>query len=628
MKVVSWDGNVINDVVNYSSSLEVGAHTPVGLIPGVVPREKGPLVGGATTPVRYFVMRTVIASTADKRALQAQWYRWFWPERRRIGPLVVEDDDGSNERYVQALPMDITHDPDGDGYILLTTFVLHDEPAWRSVIEDTDTWAIIASGQTIDITNGSADRNEDAYPNFTITPNADKSSNQILGVFVPVRWRSNQAATNYPYDIANASFNTAALVTAGKMQADGDDIRVILDGEETDYWLHGMNTSATKIWCVLDFQPSQEFTLSATRSSGSTNDIAVSENIDALPSVGLVQIDSEIFSYSSKDNSARLLKGITPAAKNTSAAGHSSGATVVWIQHDITILYGDSSAAAYSSDAARKPIFNLGTSTNTSWVYEDFFEDGVSRPASWGFSTAGWSEKYGGNQHSAANPYGELGIATNAPGSKDYNSAWILYHPCGILGANFTNGQMFQAASLTAWTTGIRSSIDGNVYTSQYSIPKPTVVNTWQTWSQNVASLPASTRYIALWHQGHTTLNRIRKVECADVVVTLDSGRTPTSSIGSESNSYQLRATLSNLTTGEALQITFDMALGTGLQIATDEQRIVHLVDGSLQYRAVLPDDQRDSLLRLQPGINTLEWVDPGTTDVTLNLSWRKRWVN
>jgi len=628
MKLVSWDGHNINDA-NYESSLEVGAHTPAGVLPGIVQQEDGAEVGGATTAVRYFVIRTAIPAEGDKRARQAQWYQWFRPRSRRIAPLVVEDDDGENERFVYALCADVTHDPDGDGWVLVTMLVVHGEPEWQSVVEDTATWAITGSGQTTVVTNGGTERNEDAHPVYTITPNADKSSNQIRGVFVPVRWRSDQAGVDYGYDIADGAFNTAALVTAGKMQADGDDIRVVVDGALTDYWLSGMNTTATKVWCVLDFAPRQEFSLSSSRSSGSTSDIVVGQDISAMPGVGLLKIDNEVFSYTSKDIAVRTFKGVTPAAKNTAAASHSAGATVIWVQHDIMITYGDASATAYPSNAARRPIFNLASSTNTSWVYEEFAEEGVSRPGAWGFSAFSYAERYGGNQHSTANPYGELGIATNASGAKVFSAAWILFHPCGVASANFTNGQMFHASSVTVWSTGIRSSVDGNSYVTRYSIPKPTAAGAWQSWSQNVTGLPSGTRYVALWSQGNTTLNRVRKVECADVTVVLDSSQTPTSSIGSESNSYQLRARLANATTGEALDITFDMALGSSLEIDTDTLRVTYLADGSRQYQSIMPDEQqRDSLLRLQAGANTLQWTDPGTTNVTVQMGWRKRWVN
>ncbi len=151
---------------------------------------------------------------------------------------------------------------------------------------------------------------------------------------------------------------------------------------------------------------------------------------------------------------------------------------------------------------------------------------------------------------------------------------------------------MHQAAALTTWQTGIRSSLDGSSYTTRYTIPRPTVKDTWQSWSQNVTGLPSGTRYVALWHEGNATVNRIRRIECADVTVTLDSSKTPTSSIGAEGNAYQLRARLANLTTGESLVINFDMALGSSLEIDTDTLRVTYLADGSRQFQAVTPDGQ------------------------------------
>ncbi len=193
---------------------------------------------------------------------------------------------------------------------------------------------------------------------------------------------------------------------------------------------------------------------------------------------------------------------------------------------------------------------------------------------------------------------------------------------------NFTNGQMYQGGSLTTWSTGIRSSLDGSSYVTRYSIPKPTAANTWQSWSQNVTGLPSGTRYVGLWHEGSATVNRTRKIEGADATVSLDSSKTPTSSIGSEASSYQLRARLANLTTGEAVDIDFDMELGSSLEIDTDSLRVTYLEDGSRQYQAVTPDAPRDAMLRLAPGANTLEWTDAGTTDVTVGVVWRKRWIN
>lgn len=629
MRLVSWHGHNINDETNYRSSLEVGGHTPAGVEPGIVLREDGALVGGAVTAARYLVIRTTIPASGDKRALQAQWYGWFRPRSRRIAALVVEDDDGGNERFMDAMPIDVTHEADGDGWVLLTTMAVHDEPELKSVVEDSDSWSITASGQTKGITNGGA-RNGDAFPVYTITPGENKDGNQGLGVFCAARWRSNGTGVDYCYDIVNGGWNTAALVGAGKMQADGDDIRVVVDGVETDYWLSGMNSAATKVWTVLQFQPKREFTLTAGRSSGSTSDIVVTEDVAGMPGVGLLMIDSEIFSYTSVDTVARAFRGVSAGAKDSTAAGHSAGAAVVWIQRDILITYGNPAATAYPSNPARKPMFNLASSTNTSWVYEEFFEEGASRPGAWAFTVEWRGEKYGGNQMAAANPYGELGMkSVSAASTKDWTGMyWSLNNPCGIVSANFTSGEFYYNRTLD-WNPrlSVYSSTNGAVKTESYLVPR-SGANVWQAWSQNV-TLVSGARFVYLWLQGWTNNATLLRGEASAVTLALDSSLTPTVALSGEASSgYQLRARLANVTTGEALDISFDMALGSSLEIDTDSLRVTYLEDGSRHYQAIMPDAPRDALLRLAPGANTLMWTDEGTTDVAVGVVWRKRWVN
>lgn len=54
--------------------------------------------------------------------------------------------------------------------------------------------------------------------------------------------------TNYPYQL---SINTSALITAGKLQADCDDLRFTNNAEDTELYyelVSGCNTTATQIW--------------------------------------------------------------------------------------------------------------------------------------------------------------------------------------------------------------------------------------------------------------------------------------------------------------------------------------------------------------------------------------------
>lgn len=65
---------------------------------------------------------------------------------------------------------------------------------------------------------------------------------------------------NQPYQLG--PINTAALVTAGQLQADGDDLRIYCEGKELRRNLIAINTPATFVWVVLpDIMPGQAVTL-------------------------------------------------------------------------------------------------------------------------------------------------------------------------------------------------------------------------------------------------------------------------------------------------------------------------------------------------------------------------------
>jgi len=146
------------------------------------------------------------------------------------------------------------------------------DPIWRSSIEYSETWLITASGQTKAITNSGR---IDIFPKFEITPTTVKSGGGGYRRWVPVYNQGSEIFTKYPINIADNGtgsgvLDTATLVTAGKMQSDGSDLAVKVDGNFTDRYLYGINTSATKVWINLDLRPGIEFTLLAAILSGDT----------------------------------------------------------------------------------------------------------------------------------------------------------------------------------------------------------------------------------------------------------------------------------------------------------------------------------------------------------------------
>ena len=135
------------------------------------------------------------------------------------------------------------------------SLVVHGDVRWREVTPATDSWDITASGQTDTRTNSGADV---AYPIIDITPTDAKTGDYLYKVYVPIRWRVSKAASNYPLDIVNNGLNTAALVSGSKMQADGDDLRVWVNGIEVDRWLQDINNATTQVWVNLDWEPLEE----------------------------------------------------------------------------------------------------------------------------------------------------------------------------------------------------------------------------------------------------------------------------------------------------------------------------------------------------------------------------------
>ncbi len=345
--ILTWDGNNINDGASYQSGFRPGLDWGLPDVQAVLAPRTGrwPLVAGIARPGwRLQIEITVVG--ADLRALRDQLMRWFDPEDETPHALVVEDSD-SNELYVMAICETLQPLMDGSlaadrGFI--ATLAVHNDVRWRTTSETTGFEAVVASGQTWWVAN---DGTDDAYPEYVIDPYLAKTGSYLYKRWIPVIWRAGAPYTRYPTDITNDSFATDALVGAAKMQADGDDLRVWVDGAEVDRWLDGINTATTKVWVNLDFQAVQQATLAAAiAGAGAVDTIDVNESVSGFPSAGILLIGTEAFTYTGKNNSLRRFTGVTRSARGTAAGAHAINDAVWWVQHDIWILYGNAAATA------------------------------------------------------------------------------------------------------------------------------------------------------------------------------------------------------------------------------------------------------------------------------------------
>lgn len=503
---------------------------------------------------------------------------------------------------------------------IVASLVVDGSVRWRSRDGDVHVWDITSGADDETVT---VDSDDDVYPVLRLTPAQAKTSGYAYRRWVPVIWTADEAYANYPYMLG--TFDTAALVTASKAQADGDDWRVMVDGTEKDRWFGDSGTSqfnqaATKTWVNLSFQAGWEGTLEAAIGSGDTVDsIDVCEDISAAASAGILVIyhgaSYEAFTYTGKNDAERRFTGVSRAAKGTSALALSAADAVHWVQHDVWLLYGNGSASAPSQDDDYKPIFELDTSTNTSWVYEEFGEDDGLRTGAWVSQVLDGSPTfYNGNQGGNADPWDEIGI------SCDYaEGRWYLYNPCGVTNANFTNGEKY-AGFKEFWGGYIRSSADGSTYTTEYAIPAPNSDATWEAWFRNEAI--ANKKYVALLLIVFPTL----QLEVADCTVTLDSSNTPTHEIGSELGNYSLDCVIENETTGDSIALGLIMGLDETLEVDTDNKTVTLLEDGSGQQQAFAAvGGARRDWLRLVDGANALSFTDTGTVELEIVLVWDRR---
>ena len=631
--IVSWDTHNINDDVNYRAGFRPGLDWGLPDVQAILARRTGrwPLVAGIARPGWRLQLEIVVVG-ADLRALRDQLLYWFDPEDETPKALVIEDSN-SNELYVMAI-CEMLQPMMSEGLAadaaFVATLAVHNDVRWRKAGAEThQNDSIVASGGTWDVDNKGTD---DAYPEIDIDPILAKTGSYLYRRWIPVIWRAGWPYTRYPTDICNDSFNTQALVTAVKMQALGEDLRVWVDGVEVDRWLDGINTTTTKVWVNLNFQAVQQATLAADIAGGGTVDtIDVNEPVNGFPSAGILLIGTEAFTYTAKNNSLRRFTGVIRAARGTSAGGHSAGAVVWWVQHDIWILYGNAAATAPSVDGNYEPAFELDHSVNTSWVYEEFGENDGLRPGQWTQATLFDSPyHYTANHATYADPWSEIGI-------RCLPTAWgryKLWNPCGISDANFTNGEKYvEYLTASAFIVEICSSSDGVFWTLEYAVPLPGAASSWEAWSRNEALTVPST-FVALDVRNDlpSFLSYDCRAEAADVTLTFYAGYVPATSIGSEQGNYLLDCEIENTETGDKIRLAFTGDIGTmELHVNTDEKTVRNIGIGTgedtNEFQALtLVDGPRRDWLRLVPGINTLRFTDAGTNGVNIYTHFEQRY--
>src|SRR5574339_891626 len=418
----TWNSLNINDGTYLSAYFPPGQRMNLSANPIYVerasdfPKLTGRVLGAARLTIGIQILPNAAINTY--RETIKQYFNVTDSNRHNL-VVVDADDSDSTEYYVTGFPTQMNHH--GNEQNIFDISLSLEYPYWQSVSSVSDSWDITASGDSDPIVNTG---NINVPPIFTITPTTTKTAGLKYRRYVSI-YNNMDKSINVPLDVTNGGLDVQSLINANKMQADGDDFRVWIDGGFADRWLYGMDSDSdpAKCWVNYDLQPRHEAITSATFDSDDTTislvhtrkSLSFLETLNIMPNKTL-WIDSEALVYSDSDIDFLnyQINNLSRGQKGTTAVSHSSASTIRHIEHDTWIMYGDSDLASQDVDSDFQPIFDL-SSTNNQWSFTYYYDSEINRPGAWKpeiqSSRTNLSYPFTGNQNSFSNPATQLGLA-------------------------------------------------------------------------------------------------------------------------------------------------------------------------------------------------------------------------
>ncbi len=642
LALVSWNGHNINDNTPYMSVIPPVQVANLSNSPILVNRAMdypflSTFIKTAST-ISFEIFITAGNDINAKRELLKQYF--FGDDNRHY--LIAQDGDDSNRQYYRTgFPVTlISQGNDKPNAFVIS--IATDYPYWQQVTATADSWDITASGDRDVIANVG---NLPIKPVFTITPTTTKTKGLKYQRYIPIY---NNLDISYisPYELTDGGLDVQTLIDAGKLQANGNDLRVWQDGTFSDRWLYGVDSDSDpgKVWENLSLSPRAEGVTGATFDSDDTTLVfsATRANLSFLRELKSVSnhtllIDSELVVYSPSyiDFLNFQITSITRGAKYTTAVSHSASATVRHIERDTSLLYGDSDLGSQDVDNSLNPIFNLN-STNLAWNYSQYFDKTANRPGAWQpeilATRTGMSYNYTDSMDTFTDPANVLGLAmVGTPDFQVSNEAgtldWLFYHPAGMknIAGNLAYNTLDSDNSWPA-TVGLQYlQPDASWFTAYSDSNFPAQASdSWVTSDSFDVSLGGTYNTVRFVMDGqlHSVINAKAMAEFTVNPLSFDSDNVPTSSIGTETSVNFFDFVLTNATTGEYIKVQTPCAVNSALTIDC-ENKIAYLQDGSRVN--VILSSNREAWLDLQPGNNALNYVDVGTVAVNVVIMHRDR---
>lgn len=568
--------------------------------------------------------------------------------------LIMQDtEDSDKQYYVYATPTQVQGGHDGP--MAVVTLAV-DDPIWQSVTQNSQTFSTTASTGSANVVNAG---NDYAYPIFEVTAATQPTTDYPHSTYLQVLPTSALGWANRFLDITGSSdttYDTAALVAAGEMQADGDDLRVFQNGTEIDRWLNGINTTDTHVIIRATLPPARNMTLkTALASTDTITEIellyttANKTTISLCPDVGrlivdagLSSTDTEEFTYTARTITDTKLAFTISArgVRGTVALSFAAAANVRFLPHDFSIVHGLATATAPVTDDTRKPLPAL-TSRNNSFTFTNFADNANLRPNGWTKSKvtssallarSGQYNSTGGGDTDPATAIGLRGMTFESGGiwrSDTVTMAWTGYFPDTVSSLTASGQQLQNSAS---WPTVGFYAGDGITTSNLWTIAAQatTDYNTYTAWSKattDYTAIPANTKYLQFLMTGtilgSTDVSALAEADTVAVGLT----NYPHITIRDKSTINKLDFTLTNATTGESIRIVHPTLVGGTLIIDTDPDFPTAKLDGQIVNGAVTLSTVRAAWLKLNPGTNVINFDNnlAAVSDISTAIKWRDR---
>lgn len=288
----------------------------------------------------------------------------------------VIDEDGVQKRCLASIerlqPSDKSDHRQQLGHFV-GVFTLLGGRWYRATAESVTAVAKSVSPATLSVAGGEMKSEE---VTFTLEPTAAKSAanGQRFLRYINLRWTNPWAAHNHPVEVTDGGIDHAALVTATKSHSSGKDVELRNKGRRISRWSDNWNNAATLIWGNFDLPAARPWTLK-TATTNSDTTWYFTEDLANMPTLPFhAWVDDEVVLVTAFDEATRTWT-VDRAERGTSGAVHSAATKVYWLPaaQQAELVYGGTSlpTPTYIDDTT-KPMINLATSTNTSFVLANF----------------------------------------------------------------------------------------------------------------------------------------------------------------------------------------------------------------------------------------------------------------